>query len=336
MLALVNFMRQFRHYLIGRKFLVRTDHKSPLWSQNFRDPDGQIVRWQEYLQDIEQKQHGNADALSRRLTRDHGDCPSCSVSYVLPMSLHAPESEEWAAIQSSEPELKLLYQRLFHNQHRPPSDEIVGSSYPTRCLWALWSQLRVTDGVLYYQKGPTYLRRTVVPSSAVETVLKRLHEELGHAGQNKLEESARRRLCWPHMRRDIALFCQSCTERGQVKNRRPSAPAPLQTIKAGFPYELVGVDIIGLLPRLDRGNMHILAMVDHFTKWCEAIPIPKLDAWTVAKTLFPEWIARWGVPYRIHTDQGSNFESLLFKELCHILNIKKTRTTVYHLEGNGM
>ncbi|KAG5449317.1 hypothetical protein CSKR_100598 [Clonorchis sinensis] len=59
------------------------------------------------------------------------------------------------------------------------------------------------------------------------------------------------------MRHDIALPCQSCTECGQVKDRRPSASSPLQTAKAGFSNEMIGVDIIGPLPRTDRGNLSL-------------------------------------------------------------------------------
>ncbi|OON23482.1 hypothetical protein X801_00604 [Opisthorchis viverrini] len=104
----------------------------------------------------------------------------------------------------------------------------------------------------------------------------------------------------------VRLRCSvNRAECGQVKERKPSAPAPLQTIKAGFSNELVGVGIIGPLPRTDRGNIYILVMVDNFTKWCEAIPIPKIDASTMAKKLLTELIARWGVSYQIHTDQGS-------------------------------
>ena len=47
MLALVHFTKHFRHYLLGRKFLVRTDHASLKWLQNFKDPEGQCARWQE-------------------------------------------------------------------------------------------------------------------------------------------------------------------------------------------------------------------------------------------------------------------------------------------------
>ena len=47
------------------------------------------------------------------------------------------------------------------------------------------------------------------------------------------------------------------------------------------------------------------------------------------------WVCRYGVPDSIHSDQGRNFESQVFEEMCHLLEINKTRSTAYHPEGNG-
>ena len=72
MLALVFFVKHFKHYLLGREFTLRTDHGSLVWLHKFKDPDGQIARWLQQLaaftfkiQHRPGKRHGNADSLSR-------------------------------------------------------------------------------------------------------------------------------------------------------------------------------------------------------------------------------------------------------------------------------
>ena len=49
-----------------------------------------------------------------------------------------------------------------------------------------------------------------------------------------------------------------------------------------------------------------------------------------------EVISRFRAPERIHTDKGQNFEAQLFKEMCNLFSIEKTRTTPYHPESDGM
>ena len=73
MLALVHFVKEFRPYLLGRRFVIRTDHAALRWLQKTPEPIGQQARWLESLSEYDfeiqhraGKSHGNADALSRR------------------------------------------------------------------------------------------------------------------------------------------------------------------------------------------------------------------------------------------------------------------------------
>ena len=71
LLAIVTFVQQFRHYLLGRPFVIRTDH-SALRVMSFKEPTDQMARWLEILSQFDFKiehrpgrKHGDADALSR-------------------------------------------------------------------------------------------------------------------------------------------------------------------------------------------------------------------------------------------------------------------------------
>ena len=121
--------------------------------------------------------------------------------------------------------------------------------------------------------------------------------------------------------------CDLCASR-ERPTRTPRAP--LQTYNVGAPLERVALDILGPLPESDRGNKYILVIGDYFSKWMEAFAIPNQEATTVARVLVDEFVARFGIPRQIHSDQGRNFESKVFQEMCEALGIDKTRTTPLH------
>ena len=100
--------------------------------------------------------------------------------------------------------------------------------------------------------------------------------------------------------------------------------------------ERVAIDVLGPLPKTESGNVHILIAQDYFTKWVEAFPIPNQQATTVAEVLVNQFFCRFGVPMELHSDQGRNFESVVFQEICKLLQITKTRTSPYHPESDGM
>lgn len=81
LLAVITFIHQYRHYLSGQKFLLRTDHGSLKWLFGFKDPQGQVARWLEFVSqfnfEIQHRpgvKHQNADALSRK----DGENPLCT------------------------------------------------------------------------------------------------------------------------------------------------------------------------------------------------------------------------------------------------------------------
>ena len=55
----------------------------------------------------------------------------------------------------------------------------------------------------------------------------------------------------------------------------------------------------------------------------------------MAEKLVSEFICRFGIPHELHSDQGTNFESKVFGEICKLLNIEKTRTTPLHPQSGG-
>ena len=105
---------------------------------------------------------------------------------------------------------------------------------------------------------------------------------------------------------------------------------------AGFPMERVSIDILGELPKTVNGNNIILVVTCHFSKWTEAYALPDQTALSdqTADALVTNLFCRFGMPRTLHSDQGREIESRLFKEMCSLLGIEKTRTSSYHPQGN--
>jgi transposase InsO family protein len=82
LLAVVYFMDYFKHYLLGSKVTVRSDHSSLRWLKRIKEPAGQVARWIEKLAPFDWhieyragKAHANADSMSR-IPCD-GQCKQC-------------------------------------------------------------------------------------------------------------------------------------------------------------------------------------------------------------------------------------------------------------------
>ena len=127
--------------------------------------------------------------------------------------------------------------------------------------------------------------------------------------------------------------CETCAKR---KGPGRIIRAPMQIARSGYPLERIAVDILGELPETENGNKYVLIMADYYTKWTESYPMPNMEAATVAEIIVKEFISRYGIPSKIHSDQGRQFVSKLFKEMCKLLQIEKTQTTPYHPESDGM
>ena len=93
--------------------------------------------------------------------------------------------------------------------------------------------------------------------------------------------------------------------------------------------------MLGFFPVSSTGNRYIVVLQDKFTKWTEAYAVPNFTASVVAQKIVYEFCSRFGTPFEIHSDQGRNYGSKLFQEVCTLLEIHKSRTTPWHPRANG-
>ena len=157
LLAVVHFVKHFRHYLYGRQFLVRTDHSSLRWLMQFKNPQNQLARWLEILSEFDfqiqhrpGRQHSNADALSRIPCRQCGfhtdwEKETCSVNRVTSVSA---DTMSLQSLQSDDKDLQRLRSWL-ECKARPDSEEVQGESYYLKSLYSQFNRMCLIDDILY-------------------------------------------------------------------------------------------------------------------------------------------------------------------------------------------
>ena len=355
LLAVVEAARQFHPYLYGAEFTVRSDHSALQWLRKLKDPEGQLARWLARLDQYRYKvvhrsgeKHVNADALSRRpcrtdcryCTRRETDTENkCRVSSVQPT---VGSLMDIGKQQREDSDIAPLIASLERRPEKPDWKDVSSWSLVSKRYWAQWELLKFSDGVLWRKwestDGSSACWLHVVPKTLRDSVLSEAHGSVSscHFGIKKTIHRLRSRFYWIGMRRDVCEWCRIC-ETCVAKKGPPRTPqAPLQIVSVGAPMERVAVDIAGPFPVSASGNRYILVVIDYFTKWPEVFPLPNQEANTVARALVDGFFSRFGVPRELHSDQGRNFESTVFRECCEILGIRKTRTTPMHPESDGM
>ena len=354
---MVEFVQHFRQYLLGREFTLRTDHGSLVWLKNFKEPEGQLARWLERLAEYNftvvhrrGSQHNNADALSRlpcnQCGRDNHsqdkavqeEDPRMKAAAVSLLQLQTHSPRDMYQLQLKDPIIGPVYDAVRQKVPLSP-DELSKLGRESRMLLQQWDSLCISDGVLYRKSlmGSNALQ-LIVPQGLQRTVLKDLHEGAvgGHLGEGKMTGRLKERFYWPGCTEDARGWCRACPSCSTRKTLAPKRRAKLQTLRAGYPMQIVCVDIMGPLPVTEKGSKYVLVAADCFSKWVEAYGIPNQEAVTVAVKLVDEMFCRFSPPEQVHSDQGRQFESELLKETCRLLHIKKTHTTPYRPQGNGM
>ncbi|XP_066518865.1 uncharacterized protein [Hoplias malabaricus] len=177
----------------------------------------------------------------------------------------------------------------------------------------------------------------VLPRSRIDAVMHLAHHHPlgGHlAWQNTLARILPR-FYWPSIQAEVKNYCQRCA-RCQLTSPKKPPPAPLIPLPIiGVPFERIGMDIVGPLPKSGRGHEYILVMVDYATRYPEAVPLRKATSKAIAQELFL-LCSRVGIPKDIITDQGTPFVSRLVADLCKLLRIKHLPTSVYHPQTDGL
>lgn len=356
---------KYRDYLLGAKFTILTDN-NPLCYLQTAKLGAVEQRWAAQLALFDFKieyrpgaSNGNADALSRLpsppvLDQESAIAPGITVptevraitSDVCPVSLAGLNAIDASPVRTRA-DLKVLqsndpvigtFLKYWRRGKPPTAEERANNSPEVTEMVREWSSIQEQEGVLYRRShvpgSSEEILQVLLPQQLQTEVLTALHDNHGHQGAGRTTELVRERCYWPFMPRDIERWCQKCLRCLNSKAVQPKLRTFMGSLLASRPLEILAIDFT-LLEKSSDGRENLLVVTDVFSKFSQAYPTVDQKASTVAKVLTEQWFYIYGVPQRIHTDQGRNFEGELFHRLCQLYGIQKSRTSPYHPQGNG-
>lgn len=306
LLAIYAAIRYFRHMVEGRMFTIFTDHKPITFA--FKKKDKQCTPRQfRYLDLIGQFstdiQHisGEENVVADTLSRIEEIEPALDLKMLETAQKDDQQLKKMATDSSTGLDLKLI--------KMPESDVSIVCDVST----------------------PT--ARPLVPEALRKRVFDSVHG-LSHPGINTTVKMVTQRYTWPSIKKDCREWARNCLQcqRSKVTRHVITTPGTFQLPSSRF--EHIHIDIV-IMP-MSEGCRYCLTCVDRFSRWPEAIPMEDQEAATVARAFYTNWVARFGTPLRITSDQGRQFESHLFRELNQLTGASHYRTTAYHPAANGM
>lgn len=190
---------------------------------------------------------------------------------------------------------------------------------------------------LLYRESKEDGKQLVVPKTQRREILDLGHSIpwAGHLGFMKTLMRIAKRFYWPRMYSEVKDYCKTCPECQLAVGRTP-AYAPLIPLPVvDYPFERIGVDIVGPLERSQAGNRFILVICDYATRYPEAYPLREVTAKQISTALL-RFFSQVGIPREVLTDQGPNFMSHILHQVYQLLGIKRVRTTPYHPQTDGL
>jgi hypothetical protein len=323
LLAIIFALKEWRHYLHGRKFRVITDHQSLRYLSTQPNLSRRQVRWTEFLAQFdfeveykEGKANVVADALSRRADlQEKQEDTAARLNNLVEMKVQ-PASDLIDAIKTAYEEDDLA-KSLMADPH--------GSH----------NHYQVRDGLIFCKQ-----QLYVPPSAPIRAKLMlEAHDAPtgGHMGIVKTIDLLSRSYFWPNLQEDVKEYINSCHQCQSNKARTQAPTGLLQSIPPPpRRWDQVSMDLITQLPRSRNGNDAIVVVVDKLSKMIHCIPATTtINAPELAKLFVREVVRLHGVPSSIISDRDPRFTSSFWQELWKQLGTRLAMSTAYHPQTDG-
>ena len=263
-------LETYRHFLLGSKFQVRTDHSSLTVIKSAKT--GRLARWGLRLAEFGEFEiahraglkHSNVDAFTR-----------------LPESDTVPDHATFLVSKAEELPQRWTMEELRQHQLEDAWCKKEAEAYATgqRPLY------KRVDGILCLEDprhhGPP---RILLPERLRPQIVSAAHE-LGHLGVKRIQTLLNERYVWPRMVdwvKEVVTNCLPC------RRRKPPLPQAgvMSSSPPSFPWDVVAMDFCGPYVVSTRGNRYILVFVDQFTKMVELCPCSDQLSSTVSQCFY--------------------------------------------------
>ena len=333
-LAALHFIEYWEHYLLGKKFVLRTDHqalKALLLKPGNKHQSAKFQRWFDRLSQfnftVEYKK-GNenqvADVLSRMPSKDKEPPP-----------WDVPEK----VVKIAATQMEGLNQKRFEMATK--SDEKLQelkNLLPILDARKLPSNLKEFNGVReeLSVEGDLILRgdRIVVPQSLRQEILKRSHS--GHPGICRLKSKLREAYYWPRMDSDIEFVVKSCQSCEMSNKSMPRHAIPEIIVpRPERSWQKLAIDITGPFETAPQDSKFIVVLIDYFSSYPLIYTTSNITSGKIIGWL-DEVFSMFGNPSQIVSDNGPQFVSYEFINFLANRGISHCRTAVYTPQQNGL
>ena len=208
-----------------------------------------------------------------------------------------------------------------------------------RVLCRSFKHYKIRDNTLYreysmVETGMVY--QFVAPPSCLLRLMTHIHDKTNHGGVRQCESLAARMFWWPRLSIFLKRYIRSCKQCAAAKSAQRTPHAELTLIARPVkPFQIIHFDLMGPFTISPSGHLYILVMIDYFSGYVIVKALKDKRTETIARMLYKKVIMNFGVPEYFHSDNALEFVSKLILELCHLVGAKKSRSTVYHPQGNG-
>jgi hypothetical protein len=161
------------------------------------------------------------------------------------------------------------------------------------------------------------------------------HERTGHFGQRRTLHLLSLKYWWKGRKSDVATVLQKCDVCDRVKASFNAQHPVLQPLPIEGMFYRWGIDLCGPFDVTPRGNKYLMICIEHFSKWCEIIPIKDKLPTTTRDAFVAAVLTRFGSPAEVVTDRGGEFESEFAQTLMECFIDHRT-TSADHPQSDGL